>query len=93
MWYAIIGAAVVLIVIYSVKKQKDKKKDVNPLDKYLNAEAVVLEPVSDTLGTGKIKIDNFEIQAFRGKPGIIDIGKKVKIIEVGLNKLKVEPVD
>lgn len=93
MWYAIIGAAVVLIVIYFVKKQHDKKKDVNPLDKYLDAEAVVSEPVSDTLGTGKIKIDNLEIQAFRGKPGLIDSGKKVKIIEVGLNKFKVEPID
>lgn len=93
MWYVIIGLVVVLIVIYLVKKQQDKKKDVNPLEKYLNAEAVVTEAVSDTLGKGKVKIDDTEIEAYRGKPGVIDTGKKVKILEVGFHRVKVEPVE
>lgn len=93
MWYAIIGLVVVLIIIYLVKKQQDKKKNINPLEKYLNAEAIVTEAVSDTLGKGKIKIDDTEIEAYRGKPGVIDAGKKVKILEVGFHKVKVEPVE
>jgi len=93
MWYIIAGIAVVLIVVYVVKRIQDKKRDVNPLEKYLNTEAIVTEAVSDTLGKGKVKLDDMEVQAYRGKPGVIDVGKKVKIVEVGLQKVKVEPVE
>ena len=92
MWYVIAGIAVLLIVIFIVKKVQ-KKSDINPLEKYLNTEAIVTEPISDTLGKGKVTLGDTDVQAYRGKPGVIDAGKKVKIIEIGLHKVKVEPVE
>jgi|SRR5690554_4828223 len=92
MWYVILGLAVVLIIVYIVKKQQDKKKDVNPLEEYLNTVTEVTEPISDTLGKGKVQLGGAEIHAYRGQPGVIDIGKKVKIVDVGLHKVKVELV-
>jgi len=84
MWYYIIGAIViVLIVIYIVKKRNSNAMQENPLEKYLHQEAVVTEAISDTLGTGKVEIDGMEIQAKRNGPGVIDVGTKVEIIEVG----------
>jgi membrane protein implicated in regulation of membrane protease activity len=93
MWYVIAGIAVLLIVIFIVKKVQEKKSDINPLEKYLNTEAIVTEQISDTLGKGKVKLGDTDVQAYRGKPGVIDAGKKVKIIEIGLHKVKVEPVE
>lgn len=83
-WYYILGAIVViLIVVYFVKKKNSTVMQENPLEKYLHQEAIVTEPISDTLGTGKVKIDGIEIQARRKGPGVIDVGTKVEIIEVG----------
>ncbi|NLO81766.1 MAG: hypothetical protein GX094_01670 [Clostridiales bacterium] len=84
MWYIIIGVIVViLLVIYFIRKRGTATVQENPLEKYLNQEAVVTEPISDTLGTGKIQIDGQEIQARRNGPGVIGIGTKVIIVDVG----------
>jgi membrane-bound ClpP family serine protease len=92
-WYLFIAALVLLIIFSIVKKLQEKKKDVNPLEKYLNTEAVVTEAISDTLGKGKVSLDGNQVDAYRGKPGVIDPGTKVRIIEFGLQKVKVEPIE
>jgi len=82
-WYVILGVIVlILVIIFIIRRRSANIVHENPLEKYLNQEAIVTEPISDTLGTGKIKIDGQEIQAKRNGPGVIGIGTKVEIVDV-----------
>ena len=72
MWYIIIGIIIAALIIWSIiKKRSETKVEANPLEKYLNQEAIVTESISDTIGTGKVKIDGEEFRARRGAPGVI----------------------
>jgi membrane protein implicated in regulation of membrane protease activity len=93
MFYYILGAIVIiLIIVFIVRKRSSKAVHVNPLEKYIGQEAVVTEAISDTLGTGKVTIDDIEIQAQRNGPGIVDIGTKVEIVDVGVSSCTVKIV-
>lgn len=92
--YWILGAIVIiLIIVFIVRKRSSKDVHVNPLEKYIGHEAVVTEAISDTLGTGKVNIDGNEIQAQRNGPGIVDIGTKVEIVEVGVSSCTVKVLE
>jgi len=94
MWYVILGIIVVALIVWFIRQKKSASKvETNPLEKYLNQEAVVTESISDTIGTGKVEIDGKEFQAKRGGPGIIKAGTKVIITEVGNNVVTVKPVE
>ena len=93
MWWIIgIIVAVVIIIWLVVRKKSSKKMNVNPLTEYLNHEALVTESISDTLGTGKVNIGGKEFQARKGGTGVINIGSKVTIIDVGYNSLIVKNI-
>lgn len=94
MWYVIVAIIIVALIIwYIVQKKSANKVEVNPLEKYLNQEAVVTETISDTIGTGKVEIDGQEYQARRGGPGIIKAGTKVIITAVGNKEVTVKPAE
>lgn len=78
-WYVLIAVVLVLVIVLIVKSKSKKPEDLNPLLKYVGLQADVTETISDTLETGKVRVDGMVVRAKKGGPGIIDVGHTVTI--------------
>lgn len=89
------GVSIIFLVVLQRYARKEIEEPTTPAGgtRYRGATAVVVEDVDRLRGTGVVRLESEEWRATTDLPGMIPVGREVRVVEVRGTRLVVEPVD